>query len=234
MSYNAVLGNIDRKTSRNNTTKIEISDVEFFDMLELILSLKDKETNQHTKRTRRYTRILLHRMLREDKFKATLIIIDHESIAEIMAIHDIGKIGIGDDILLKPGRLTPEEFDEVKTHVDVGLNILDSILVGRKTENAAIKNCYDIIRCHHERWDGSGYPNGLKGKEIPLSARIAAISDVYDALTSKRSYKDARSHIEAVQIITSGAGSHFDPDIVRCFLGVEQNFQLLLENPIRE
>ena len=227
------LGNIDRKINQNNATKIEISDVEFFKMLELILSFKDKEITQHTKRTKRYTKILLHKMLQENKFRDILIIIDYKSIANVMAIHDIGKIGIGDDILLKPGRLTSEEFDEVKTHVDVGLDILDSILAGRKTDSIAIKNCYDIIRCHHERWNGSGYPNGLKGAAIPLSARIAAIADVYDALTSKRPYKDACSHTEAVQIIASGAGSHFDPDIVDCFLGTEQNFQLLLENPIK-
>jgi len=228
------LGNIDRKISRNNATKIEISDVEFFDMLELILSFKDKEITHHTKRTKRYTKILLHKMLQDDKFRDILIIIDYKSIANVMAIHDIGKIGICDDILFKPGHLTDEEFNEVKTHVDVGPDILDSILAGRKIDSVAIKNCYDIIRCHHERWNGSGYPNGLKGKEIPLSARIAAIADVYDALTSKRPYKDACSHTEAVQIITYGAGNHFDPDVVDCFLQAEQNFRLLLENPIRE
>ena len=231
---NAVLGNIERQYAQRHATKIVVSDVEFFEMLELILSFKDKEITQHTKRTKRYAKIFLNKMIHEENYERVLIDMDCESIANAMGIHDVGKIGICDDILFKPGRLTDEEFNEVKTHVDVGLNILDSILAGRKTESIAIKNCYDIIRCHHERWDGSGYPNGLKGAAIPLSARIAAIADVYDALTSKRPYKDACAHTEAVRIITYGAGSHFDPDIVDCFLSAEQNFQLLLENPIKE
>ena len=231
MSY-AALGNMGHTTIQKS--EIVISDVEVFGMLELVLSFRDQEIIQHTKRTRRYSKALVQKMLNMNEYAEYLFSIDYESIADVMTIHDIGKIGICDDILFKPGRLTQSEFDEVKRHVTVGLRILDTIIAGRANKSAVIQNCYDIIGCHHERWDGTGYPNGLKGTDIPLSARIAAIADVYDALTSKRSYKAACSHKEAVEIIQSGAGSHFDSDIVACFLTVEQHFKLISDNPVME
>jgi len=227
MSYNAVL-EADRAVTQK--TEILISDVEVFGMLRHILSFRDNEIVRHTKRTKKYVKILVQKMLNMEEYKAYLRHINYESIAEVMTIHDIGKIGICDDILFKPGRLTRTEFDEVKKHVMVGLSILDSILAGRINNSAVIQNCYDIIGCHHEWWDGTGYPNGLKGTEIPLSARIAAIADVYDALISERSYKEACSHEEAVQIIRYGSGSHFDPDIINCFLDIEHHFRLISNN----
>ena len=133
-------------------------------------------------------------------------------------MHDIGKIGIPDHILLKPGRLEPEEWEIMKTHAQVGADIL----AGDNSDLMVMAQ--QIARTHHEKWDGSGYPQGKKGEDIPLSARILALADVYDALTSSRCYKDAFSHVHSKDIIIEGRGKHFDPDIVDAFLRCEQAF----------
>ena len=211
-----------------------ISEETAFNMLEIILFFRSKETIQHTKRTSKYADVLVHKMLESEKYRRDLINMDYKSIIKVMTIHDIGKIGIGDDILFKPNSLSDKEFDKVKSHITLGLEILDSLFTDKITGILAFENCRDIIRYHHERWDGSGYLEGLQGENIPLSARIAAIADVYDALTSERSYKKASPHIEAVQIIRHGAGSHFDPDIVNCFLCEKHKFKMILNNSNKE
>jgi putative two-component system response regulator len=132
-------------------------------------------------------------------------------------LHDIGKVGIPDSILLKPGRLTPEEWDVMKTHSEVGGSTIEGVIRDFGAPSY-LGMGRDIAWAHHEKWDGTGYPRGLKGLEIPLSARIVAIADVYDALTTLRPYKQIWSHAEAVDWIASRAGSHFDPDVVEAFL----------------
>ena len=138
-------------------------------------------------------------------------------------LHDIGKVGIADHILLKPGRLTEDEFEIMKTHVPKGYDTLASV-EGMYHENTFLKMGMEISGNHHEKWDGSGYMHGLSGQDIPLAARIMALADVYDALRSKRVYKDAFTHEKSVEIIKSGRGSHFDPELVDIFLQNDLKF----------
>jgi putative two-component system response regulator len=147
-----------------------------------------------------------------------------ENIFAASPLHDVGKVGIPDRILLKPARLTTEEFEIMKTHTTIGANTLRA--VDREYPgNSFIRTGIEIAECHHEKWDGTGYPNGLAGEAIPLAARIVALVDVYDALTSTRIYKKAMLHRESVAIILDGRGKHFDPDIVDSFEFVEVEFQ---------
>ena len=152
--------------------------------------------------------------------------IDGEFIRLIFAtspLHDIGKVGIPDHVLLKPGLLTEQEYTIMKTHAMLGADTLDAAL--KQFPNFRfLEMARDIAATHHERWDGSGYPNGLQGEQIPLAGRIVAVADVYDALRSKRAYKEAYCHDVARTIIVEGSGKHFDPDIVAAFQACEQRF----------
>ena len=143
-------------------------------------------------------------------------------------LHDIGKVGIPDNVLLKPGSLNDSEWAVMKRHTVIGAETLDSAL---RTHPGAevLRIARDIAWCHHERWDGSGYPRGLKGEEIPWAARIVALADVYDALTTRRVYKAALPHEHARSLILQGTGSHFDPRVVDAFLAVEAKFIELRE-----
>jgi len=132
------------------------------------------------------------------------------------SLHDIGKVGIPDSILNKPGKLTEDEFSIMKTHVEIGTNTL-SKLQEEYPNNSFVQLGIEITQCHHEKWDGNGYPKGLSGNDIPLSARIMAIVDVYDALISQRSYKLAYTHEDAIVMINEQIGKHFDPDLVNYF-----------------
>lgn len=147
-------------------------------------------------------------------------------------LHDIGKVGIPDHILLKPGRLTPEEFEAMKAHTVIGARVLDATaddLGMPEEDDGYLVVARQIALNHHERWDGSGYPHRLKGDDIPLAGRLMALADVYDALTSKRPYKEAFPHEKARKIILEENGKHFDPDVVRAFLTLEGNFQAIAE-----
>ena len=139
-------------------------------------------------------------------------------------LHDVGKIAIKDSILQKPGRLTPEEFEEIKKHTVVGEEIIEEIKKN-SAEQAFLEHAGIFAASHHERWDGSGYPRGLKGENIPLQGRLLAIADVYDALVSERPYKKALTHEKAVDIIVEGKGTHFDPSLVDLFLSVSDEFK---------
>ncbi|MDH5511415.1 MAG: HD domain-containing protein, partial [Nitrospinota bacterium] len=140
-------------------------------------------------------------------------------------LHDIGKVGVPDAILLKPGKLTAEEFEIMKKHAALGA---DAIIRAEEKLDAGevsfLRYARQIAYGHHEKWDGSGYPEGLKGEQIPLAARLMAIADVYDALISKRVYKEAFSHDKAREIIVEGRGGHFDPELVDAFLAIEHKF----------
>ena len=138
------------------------------------------------------------------------------------SLHDIGKIGIPDTILKKPGKLTREEFDEMKLHTEIGYKLMDGLNISRIASN--------IVRYHHEKWDGSGYPKGLSGEEIPIEARIVALADVYDALRQKRVYKEAFTHEKAIEIISFQSEKHFDPQIVNIFLIHHNEFKKIFGN----
>ncbi len=146
-----------------------------------------------------------------------------DDIYQSSILHDIGKVGIQDSVLLKPGKLNSEEFDIIKRHSILGGDALAEI--ESQTEGRSVLTLgKEIAYYHHEKWDGTGYPDGLKGEDIPLAARIVAIADVYDALTTKRFYKEAFTHEKSREIIISLKGSHFDPDVVDAFLANEKNF----------
>ncbi|MGD9947110.1 MAG: HD domain-containing phosphohydrolase [Desulfobulbus sp.] len=186
---------------------------------------RDDTTGTHLLRIRAYTRILAMELALSPDPPA--IITDHfiEDLCISSMLHDIGKIGIPDAILLKPDRLTEHEFAVIKQHCELGSNALAS--AERDSESLSfLRLGQEITRCHHERWDGTGYPQGLKGEAIPLSARIVSLVDVYDALTSKRPYKEAFNHEEACRVILSESGHLFDPVVVAAFLRREQEFNL--------
>lgn len=201
---------------------LETREVAIFAMAKLAES-RDQETGEHLERVQRYSRALAHEMARLPRFHDQ---IDAEFIRLLYLtspLHDIGKVGIPDAVLLKPGKLTPEEFEIMKQHAQLGADTLDAAL--QKFPQARfLEIARDIAATHHERWDGRGYPRGLNGETIPLSGRIVAVADVYDALTSRRVYKDAFSHERARQMIVEGSGTQFDPDIVECFLRREAEF----------
>ncbi|HIB65753.1 MAG TPA: response regulator [Phycisphaerales bacterium] len=189
---------------------------------------RDPETGEHLERLQEYCRAICHALLDAGHFAETLSEHFIENLAAASPLHDIGKVGIPDAVLLKPGRLTPEEFDIMKTHAQLGA---DTLMAASEHcgNNPLIEMGIEIAQFHHEKWDGSGYPTGLSGDSIPLSARILALGDVYDALTSKRVYKDAFSHEKSRDIIVEGRGQHFDPKVVDAFLAVEDEFRRIRE-----
>ena len=142
-------------------------------------------------------------------------------------LHDIGKVGIPDKILLKPGKLTPEEFAIMQNHAELGGQAIAAAEAQAGTGSSFLRYAREIATTHHEKWDGTGYPKGLKGEDIPLSGRIMAIADVYDAVRTKRVYKDAVTHEKAVEIIREGRGTHFDPELADVFLEVSGQFALI-------
>jgi putative two-component system response regulator len=142
-------------------------------------------------------------------------------------LHDIGKVGIPDRILLKPGRLTPEEFEVMKTHTTLGRDAIQHAEEALGVRVKFLTMAKEIAYSHQEKWDGSGYPEGLKGEAIPLSARLMAVADVYDALISERVYKKGMPHEDAVAIMRQGRGTHFDPDILDAFLELQQEFRAI-------
>ena len=189
---------------------------------------RDDETGAHIERTASFCRLLAQKARTLPQFHG---LIDDEYVATIYRaspLHDIGKVGISDLILLKPGKLTPEEFAVMKTHVEIGYQTLSNI-DKRYQNNAFVQMGLDITRFHHEKWDGSGYLFELQGEEIPLSARIMALADVYDALRSKRVYKPAFSHEKAMEIIVEGRGKHFDPALVDLFAAFHHEFETLYD-----
>ena len=216
---------------RNDRNYIEkYQDSIAFSFAELV-DCRDETTGGHLKNTTQYFRILLEEVMMNEYYKAILELEDVGDLLRSATLHDIGKIGINDDILRKTSPLDYHEYEYMKTHTTLGRQTFEKII----QETGGARWLYlarDIAYCHHEHWDGRGYPNGLKGDEIPIYARIMTIVDVYDALTSTRSYKDAYTHQSAIEIITSEKGKLFDPKLVELFLAASQRFEeaLLLRN----
>ena len=184
-------------------------------MLAKATDLRDHDTGGHIERTTEFSRIIIDHILQNPRPGYTFSREVAQDIIRSASLHDLGKIGLSDSILLKPGKLTPDEFDLIKKHTVYGNLFLDEFVQGN--DDSFLLTAKDIAHAHHERWDGSGYPLGLKGEDIPLSARVVAIADVYDALTSVRPYKRSLSHEEAVEIIMNGSGTHFDPYLASVF-----------------
>ena len=188
-----------------------------------LVDCRDDITGGHIERTTRYMSILIDGMIARGLHSQKTESWDMNLLLQSAQLHDVGKIAVKDSILQKPGKLTPEEFEEVKKHTLFGEEVIDKI---RKStnEHSFLEYAKIFISTHHEKWDGSGYPRGLKGEEIPLEGRIMAIVDVYDALVSERPYKKGFSHEAAVKIIVEGKGAHFDPQLVDVFAGVSESF----------
>lgn len=184
---------------------------------------RDPETGEHLERMREYCKVLSEHLMRTPKYSTVITNEFVDSVYAASPLHDIGKVGIDDSVLLKPGKLTDEEWVQMKLHPVIGAETLREV-DRQHPGNAFILTGIEIAESHHEKWDGSGYPHGLSGEVIPLSARILALGDVYDALTSKRCYKDAFSHEKSVSIILDGKGNHFDPDVVDAFQKTESEF----------
>ena len=189
-----------------------------------LAEFRDKCTGNHIRRTQDYVRLLADYLSRHPRDGGFLTPEQIDRIAKASPLHDIGKIAIPDHILLKPGRHTPEEFAIMQTHSVKGESMLLRSLHEMGGDNAMLRFACQIARSHHERWDGGGYPDGLAGEAIPLAARLMAVADVYDALRSRRPYKKAFDHAEAVDIIVQGKGSHFDPLLVEAFLALQGVF----------
>ena len=190
---------------------------------------RDNETGNHIRRTQRYVKTLAEELQKQPRFAEQLTDRWTQSLYQSSALHDIGKVGIPDRILLKPGKLTAGEFDIMKTHVHLGRDAIASAEKHLGRESSFLGMASQIAYSHHEKWDGSGYPEGLVGEAIPLSARLMAVADVYDALISKRVYKPAFSHEKAVGIVREGRESHFDPAIVDAFELLSERFRGLAQ-----
>jgi putative two-component system response regulator len=189
-----------------------------------LAEIRDSETGKHLRRTQEYVRTLAHALQTHPRFAAVL---DEQAIvlmAKSAPLHDIGKVGIPDQILMKPGPLTPAEWEIMKTHSRLGAEAIE--LAERDSEHpvAFLSVAKQIARHHHERWDGTGYPDGLAGDAIPVPARLMALADVFDALISRRAYKEPLSCPDARAVIAAGSGTHFDPDVVAAFFANFSNF----------
>lgn len=204
---------------------LESRDLTIFALAKLAES-RDPDTGAHLERIREYSRIMAEELVTGGRYSEELDGDFVEMIYLTSPLHDIGKVGIPDEILLKPGRLTPDEFEIMKRHTIIGGETLD-VLASAHPEARYLLLARDIAWSHHEWFDGSGYPRGLAGEEIPLCGRIVAVADVYDALTSKRVYKSAYDHEMASSVIREGCGTHFDPDVVEAFLRRESEFLAL-------
>jgi putative two-component system response regulator len=188
---------------------------------------RDSDTGNHIRRTQFYVKALTIRLKNHASFSAYLSDSMVELIFKSAPLHDIGKVGIPDRILLKPGRFEPEEFEIMKTHTTLGRDAIQAAenTLGLQVEFLSVAK--EIAYGHQEKWDGSGYPEGLKGEEIPISARLMAVADVYDALISRRVYKNSMSHEKAIAIIQEGRGSHFDPDMVEAFVSIQDEIKAI-------
>jgi putative two-component system response regulator len=193
-----------------------------------VIEHRDLESGEHVKRTQFFVGALTDHLISSgSSYAETLISLQPDIIVKSMALHDVGKIAIPDRILLKPGRLDPDEYEIMKTHTTRGKEIIGEL--GDIESSIYLKHCEDICYGHHERWDGRGYPQGLKGEEIPLAARLASLADVYDALVCARVYKAAMPYADAVSIIADGRGTQFDPVITDALITIQDEFRRISE-----
>ena len=186
---------------------------------------RDNETGNHIRRTQNYVKLLAQHLQFHPKFTHFLNkdgVID--TLFKSAPLHDIGKVGIPDAILLKPGRFEPSEFEIMKSHPELGQNTILQAESELGIDVPFLQYAKEIAYGHHEKWDGSGYPQGLSGDDIPISARLMAVADVYDALISRRVYKEGMPHEKAMQIIIDGKGTHFDPDMIDAFIALHEAF----------
>lgn len=215
---------LEAEVQRRTLELTAIQDVTILSMASLA-ETRDSDTGNHILRTQYYVKALAEALSEHPRFSEYLTHANIDMLFKSAPLHDIGKVGIPDHILLKPGRLTIEEFEIMKTHTSLGRDALQRSEDALGTQVGFLDVAKEIAFCHQEKWDGSGYPQGISGDDIPISARLMALADVYDALISRRVYKDGMTHEQAVAIITESAGTHFDPDIVQSFLSIDDQFR---------
>ncbi|MEN9315911.1 MAG: hypothetical protein RIS35_2304 [Pseudomonadota bacterium] len=190
---------------------------------------RDSDTGNHIRRTQYYVKALAEYLRPHPRFSDFMTEHQISMLFKSAPLHDIGKVGIPDRILLKPGKLTPEEFEIMKTHTTLGRDAIEHAEKELGIDVAFLKVAKEIAYSHQEKWDGSGYPEGLAGDDIPISARLMAVADVYDALISRRVYKKEMPHEQAVEIIRQGRGRHFDPDVTDAFLALQHEFRAIAQ-----
>ena len=213
---------LETTVSMQTRTISELQNTILKTVIELVES-RENAAGGHIERTQKFLGMFVDFLLEHGVYADEILTWDISQFVASSQLHDIGKVSIKDSILLKPGILTGEEFEEIKKHVVNGMNIIEEI-EGSSPENSFLKHAKILAGSHHEKWDGTGYPLDLKGRDIPLQGRLMAIIDVYDALINDRPYKKALSHDEAVKIIRDGTGTHFDPELVSIFLEHEKEF----------
>ena len=218
------------QTVKKQAERLEKQNQDIVDILGTVVEYRNLESGEHIQRVKGYTRILAEKF-KEQYPEYGLTQEDIDTIVAASALHDLGKIAIPDSILLKPGRLTKEEFEYMKTHTVRGCEMLDSMKMDwdEKLKQAS----RDIIRHHHEKYDGKGYPDGLKGDDIPISAQLVSLADVYDALVNERCYKAAFSKEEAYHMIITGECGAFSPKLMETFRLVRKDFEQLADNPMQ-
>lgn len=217
---------LEQEVAKRTTELVALQDVTILTMASMA-ETRDSETGNHIRRTQFYVKELAEKLSTHPKFKQLLTPAFIQMLFKSAPLHDIGKVGIPDRILLKPGKFEPEEFEIMKTHALLGKQVIEFAeqQLGRQVEFLTLAKA--IAYSHHEKWDGSGYPQGLAGEQIPVSARLMAVADVYDALISRRVYKEAMPHEKAAAIIIEGRGKHFDPDMVDAFIEIQDAFQAI-------
>ena len=220
---------LEKEIEKRTKDIIAIQNVTIFAMASLA-ETRDNETGNHIKRTSNYVKMLAKKLQNHPKFKAYLTDEMIDTLYKSAPLHDIGKIGIPDHILLKPGKLTPEEFEIMKTHTTLGKEAIEHAEKELGYEVDFLKTAKEIAYSHQEKYDGSGYPLGLKGDKIPISARLMSVADVYDALRSKRIYKNSFDLQTTLKIMKDGRGSHFDPDMLDAFLEIHNEFEVIASN----
>jgi putative two-component system response regulator len=219
---------LDAEVGRRIADTQHIQDVSIHALARLA-EIRDNETGNHLRRTQEYVRTLAEALKDHPRFASALDAATITLIAKSAPLHDIGKVGIPDSILLKPGKLTPAEWEVMRTHSALGAEAIEHAEHDSDRPVAFLKHAKEIARSHHEKWNGKGYPEGLAGDAIPVSARIMALADVFDALISRRVYKEPMSYDAAREIIINDRGSHFDPDIVDAFIDRFDAFREIAE-----
>lgn len=217
---------LESEVTKRTREKSAIQDVTILAMASLA-ETRDTDTGNHIRRTQHYVRVLAEKLKTHPRFSLYLSEQRIEGLFKSAPLHDIGKVGIPDRILLKPGKLTSEEFEIMKSHTTLGRNAIEKAEKQLGMQLEFLQLVKEIAYYHQEKWDGSGYPTGAAGDDIPISARFMAVADVYDALVSRRVYKEAMSHEKAVTIMIEGKGTHFDPDIVDAFVELQDEFRAI-------
>ncbi len=217
---------LEEEVNRRTREVRAIQDVTILAMASMA-ETRDNETGNHIRRTQHYVKVLAERLRDHPRFAHYLSGPMIELLYKSAPLHDIGKVGIPDRILLKPGKFEPQEFEIMKTHTTLGRDAIQQAEDNLGMRVPFLDIAKEIAYSHQEKWDGSGYPEGLAGDAIPISARLMAVADVYDALISRRVYKEGMPHEKAVGIMVAGRGQHFDPDILDAFMGLQDEFRAI-------